>query len=331
MDQISTTTPRHAVACAVAVLKAGITPLILGQPGIGKTDITREIAKKMGLGYFQTDGLLIKPVTLEGLPFPDWEQGIARWLPPQFLPELDDTLWCIEELSSPRRDTQAMLQTVFHERRIGFHPIPDSCKIIATGNTLDSGAVSQKIPAPLLDRIWVVELVPNAEDWLFWAAHNSIAPEIMACVRLLPESFYTFQSKTYGKYASPRGWHKASDFLQSNPSRDVLALGLGGILGRDVGMQVVGLLDVLKDMPSPDYCLAEPDLAPLPDKPAARYTIASACARLATQATFANGITYCNRLGPTFAEVFVTDATTATPALKETSAYINHVSGRASV
>lgn len=327
MKNVMTATPRHAIDICVAVLRAGISPLLIGQPGIGKSALHEAIARVLGLRMFKVDGLLIKPVSLEGLPFPCWDTRTTQWLPPAFLPDLKDTLWCIEELSSPRRDTQAMLQTVFHERRIGFHEIPDSCLIMATGNTLDSGAVAQKIPAPLLDRICVIELVPSREDWLFWAAESGIDPRIMACVRLLPESFYTFESSDYGLYASPRGWHKASNLLKSNPGDDVLAAALSGILGKSVGLQVVGLLDTLSDLPSPQYCIDAPEVAPVPARPAARYTVAVAISRLVNRYTLADGLTYCERLGATYAEVYMDDATRRDLTLKQTETYIAFVAG----
>ena len=59
---------------------------IEGPPGIGKSAIVAEVAEEEEVGCIDFRRLLRDPTDLRGIPVPDFELGVAKWLPPSELP-----------------------------------------------------------------------------------------------------------------------------------------------------------------------------------------------------------------------------------------------------
>ena len=60
-----------------------------GPPGVGKSDLVKQIAMEKKINLVDIRLPLLDPIDLRGLPIVDNEKGIAKWLPPDFLPKKD--------------------------------------------------------------------------------------------------------------------------------------------------------------------------------------------------------------------------------------------------
>jgi MoxR-like ATPase len=79
-DQGNTTmtNPKNAAADINALLDLDVPVIMLGQPGVGKSDIARQIAAMRDIPIIDFRATLIDPVDLHGLPVADKESGTAK-------------------------------------------------------------------------------------------------------------------------------------------------------------------------------------------------------------------------------------------------------------
>lgn len=71
----------------IANIQADIPTMVWGPPGVGKSDIFRQIAKDLDMGHIDFRATLRDPVDMRGLPMVDNKTGLTRWLPPAELPD----------------------------------------------------------------------------------------------------------------------------------------------------------------------------------------------------------------------------------------------------
>ena len=65
-------------------LRAGISVLVLGHPGVGKSALANELADHMGLPCLDIRLSQQEPADLAGVYFPDAERECLSLLPPEF-------------------------------------------------------------------------------------------------------------------------------------------------------------------------------------------------------------------------------------------------------
>ena len=153
------------------MIAAGVCPLVWGPPGIGKSDIAREVAADLGMTYIDVRALLLDPVDLRGIP---WRDGnTTRWAPPEFLPpqdSSDDFLLNLEELASAPPMVQAALYQLVLDRAIGEYQLPPGAKIMACSNRESDRAVVNKMSTALASRFIHLDATISVEDWIDWGA-----------------------------------------------------------------------------------------------------------------------------------------------------------------
>ena len=95
----------QAVVEAIKASKAGLSVLLLGSPGKGKTSVAKRLAKQLGLRYVE-----VRPAEFESVDFrgiPTVEEGRTRWNVPEFWPSeacvlnVDEITQAPMELTSP--------------------------------------------------------------------------------------------------------------------------------------------------------------------------------------------------------------------------------------
>ena len=97
---MSLNAPSVSAGAALNVLRAGWTAqkengmtaswMLHGKPGIGKTDIVRQLAEEIGAQLFDLRLTTIEPQDLRGLPYYDHEARKTVWYRPEDLPDDPD-------------------------------------------------------------------------------------------------------------------------------------------------------------------------------------------------------------------------------------------------
>ena len=121
-----------------------ITPFLWGKPGIGKSQLVAQVAKEMGIGFIDLRLSQLDSTDLRGIPSPHPDEGLCRWLPPEFLPfeqfasfEKDypnGGILLLDEFNRARPDVlQSAFQLVL-DRSVGLSKLRKNWYLVAAGN-----------------------------------------------------------------------------------------------------------------------------------------------------------------------------------------------------
>lgn len=216
------------VADAVKVLeiladpnnKQEMVPFLQGPPGIGKSQIVRQVADRLGYEYFLDIRLSQHDSTdIKGIPHLS-DDGSLRWVPPEFMP-LEGSKWddgkpgvlFFDELN---RATVEVLQSVFeavHDRSIGMKPILDNWFIVAAGNFgYEDGTDVVEMDAALRNRFMMIPLAsPTFVEWKDWAESAGVHQLVIDYLGEHEDQLY--YSGNDHELVTPRTWEKVSKIL----------------------------------------------------------------------------------------------------------------------
>jgi len=203
---------------------------IVGHPGVGKSDIVKQVAEQKNYLFMDTRLAFKENIDLGGYPVPDHDEKRMIYYRPKFIPPLNvpspykGILWFLDEAN---RAHPTVIQTLFQiitDRICGEHVLPPHTAIILSGNLgdVDQTIITQFDDSALEGRLAVFHLRPNAEDWLKWAMQEGIHPSVIRYISLFPEHLWDEKNIN----PNPRGWHQVSQtlFLSYNlPADDDLS------------------------------------------------------------------------------------------------------------
>ncbi|MDO5742725.1 MAG: MoxR family ATPase [Vagococcus sp.] len=200
--------------------------LILGAPGIGKSQISQNVAKKRNCKFIDFRLLTMSETDLKGIPFPSEDNEKAIFLHPDIFPDEErdgkEGILLLEELTSANRNLMSTMYQLVLDRQLGTYKLPDGWTVVATGNREEDSGEFYVMPAPLADRFLIYELANSGsafvDEWISWAYKNDIAVEIIAYVRKFSKSLHDFDPDLHEEgmivFPTPRSWASLSDIIK---------------------------------------------------------------------------------------------------------------------
>ena len=325
-----------AIAVARVHMEADIPVFFWGKPGVGKSDMTRQIAKYDNLPLIDVRATLLDTVDIRGLP--SIEDGKAVWCQPDFLPRVDRDgkrgILFLDELADAPLAVQSSFYQLILDRRLGEYVFPTGWRIFAAGNRQGDGAAAQRMSTALADRFAQIDIEENVEAWGEWAVDNGINPLVLAFIRFRGDLLHNME-KGDKLFATPRSWARVAKAIDTMPkvgAAESLRLALvKSIVGDKAATEFEGFARMYGKLVPLETILSDPDNAPLYHEPNERWAIATGLARKVERDNVDAGLRYMKRLGEgEFASCFVLDAVRRKPKLKETRTFIdwaaeNHV------
>jgi len=170
-----TVTPNSAKASIRHALKKKRPIFLWGPPGIGKSDIVKQITDGLPNSHLIDVRLsLWEPTDIKGIPFFDSNAGTMAWAPPSELPsdefaaQYDNIVLFLDEMNSAAPAVQAAAYQLILNRKVGTYKLPDNVLIVAAGNRDADKGVTYRMPAPLANRFIHLEMVVSFDDWFEW-------------------------------------------------------------------------------------------------------------------------------------------------------------------
>ena len=192
---------------------APIRPVFIwGAPGIGKSALVEKFAQEVGLPCVSLLGSQLAPEDIIGIPQIRGET--SEFLPPKMIARKEPYVLFLDELNACSQEVQKAFYSLIHERRIGEYHLPAGSVVIGAGNRTQDGAIVKTMSSALVNRMFHVQLVANARQWLGWAYENEIHPWIIDYIEQRPDHLFTEPPKTEEPYSTPRSWHMLSDALK---------------------------------------------------------------------------------------------------------------------
>lgn len=216
-----------------STLEAGISVLVLGAPGIGKSTLAVELARVMKKTLIDIRLAQKDPAELGGVYFPNRETQTLELLPPSWVRQAcsEPCLVFLDEFNAAvTKLHQAAAYQIVLEKRIGefqFHP---GTVVLAAGNREDDNAIVTPLSSALCNRFAHFEMRIDVESWLKWAAANGIHENIMAFIRTYGEKVL-FAASDEHSFPTPRSWAMASRVMSRVDEEE-----LKGAVGACVGL-----------------------------------------------------------------------------------------------
>ena len=203
--------------------------LLMGPPGIGKTQIMEQIASECGIGlvsYTITHhtrqsavGLpMIKTEEFEGKEYSVTEYtmseiiaGVYKAVKEQGHREgilFIDEINCVSETLIP-----TMLQFL-QCKTFGNQKVPEGWIIVAAGNPPEFNRSVREFDMVTYDRLRVINIDADLEVWREYAKEREIHNAILSYLDIRPQNFYRAEADVDGlKFVTARGWEDMSSLM----------------------------------------------------------------------------------------------------------------------
>lgn len=203
--------------------------LLMGPPGIGKTQIMEQIASECGIGlvsYTITHhtrqsavGLpMIKTEEFDGKEYSVTEYtmseiiaGVYKAVKEQGHREgilFIDEINCVSETLIP-----TMLQFL-QCKTFGNQKVPEGWIIVAAGNPPEFNRSVREFDMVTYDRLRVINIDADLEVWREYAREREIHNAILSYLDIRPQNFYSVMADVDGlKFVTARGWEDLSSLM----------------------------------------------------------------------------------------------------------------------
>jgi hypothetical protein len=296
----------QAIPMVTAFIKANIVPMLHGSPGIGKSQIVKQIADEYGLKLIDLRLSQCDPTDLAGFPQIDAARQKAGYVPMDTFPLEGETppagyngwLLFFDEANSAPKAVQASAYKILLDRMIGQRKLHKNCGLVAAGNLATDGAIVEEMSTALQSRMAHIELVVDPQEWTNWAAENGIDHRISDYIKFKPGQLFTFTADHTDKtYACPRTWEFANRVLQvtedNSPERLPM---LAGTLSEGVAREFITYMKIYDDLPKPHQILITPELIPVPREPSILFALTGTIAHNANEDNFSQLMKFIQRL-----------------------------------
>lgn len=204
--------------------------LILGAPGIGKTQIMEQAARECKVALVSYTITHHTRQSAIGLPFISKkeyggrEYSATEYTMSEIVASIYDKMRdtglkegilfideinCVSETLAP-----AMLQFL-QCKTFGNHKIPEGWIIVAAGNPPEYNKSVRDFDVVTLDRVKKIQVEPDFQVWKEYAYKENLHPAILSYLELRNNCFYQMETTIDGKqFATPRGWEDLSRLMK---------------------------------------------------------------------------------------------------------------------
>ena len=193
--------------------------LLVGPPGVGKTQIMEQAARECGIGlvaYTITHHTRQSAVGLPRIEKKEYggrEYAVTEYTMSEIVASVYDKIQetglkegilfideinCVSETLAP-----AMLQFLQY-KTFGSHKIPDGWLIVAAGNPPEYNKSVREFDIVTLDRLKLITVEPDYPVWKEYALKQELHPAVTAYLDLKPQNLCRIETTVDGKrFATP--------------------------------------------------------------------------------------------------------------------------------
>ncbi len=230
--------------------------LLMGPPGIGKTQIMEQISKEMRIALVAYTITHHTRQSAVGLPFISEKTyggqtfSVTEYTMSEIIASVYekmeqtgiregilfiDEINCVSETLAP-----TMLQFL-QGKTFGNQKLPEGWIIVAAGNPPEYNKSVREFDVVTLDRLKKIDVEPDFPAWKEYAYRQEIHPAVISYLELRRENFCRIENTVDGKrFATARGWEDLSRLIQVYED-------LGKTVDRDVIYQYIQHRTAAKD------------------------------------------------------------------------------------
>ena len=258
-SQNRTVTPNEAKSALTHCIKLQRPIMMWGAPGIGKSDIVKQIADSEEREVIDIRLPLWEPTDIKGIPYYNSKENNMVWASPAELPTdpKSNAIVFLDELNSAAPAVQAAAYQLILNRRVGQYHLPEGVSIVAAGNRDSDKGVTYRMPAPLANRFVHIELRVDFEDWMQWATENHIHADVVGYLNFSKKDLYDFDPKSPSRsFATPRSWSFVSELIEDDDDENTTTDLVSGSVGEGLAVKFMAHRKVASKLPDPTDILA---------------------------------------------------------------------------
>ena len=275
----------------IPLIGSELTPIILSEPGCGKTSLLSMIAEDLGDGYdYIYVDCPVKDMSDVGMTIPNHANRQLEYYVSSLF-KLDSPkpkVILLDEFMKSPKLLQVIFTRLMLERMVGDVPLPSGSIVFGTSNNASDG-VGDTMLAHAGNRVCIMEMSkPSPNEWLEWASANGVSRIVRAFVALFPRTLASYRDgnqddnpyvfnpkKTVLSFCSPRSLAKC-DVIVKN--RDVLGenatmVALAGTIGLAGAGDMSAFLSLEKTLVDVKDIIKSPDSIKVPDEVSAQLMI----------------------------------------------------------
>lgn len=204
--------------------------LILGAPGIGKTQIMEQAARECGVALVSYTITHHTRQSAIGLPFiSEKEYGGKKYSATEYTMSeivasiyekmnetgLEEGILFIDEINCVSETLAPAMLQFLQNKTFGNHEIPQGWVIAAAGNPPEYNKSVREFDIVTLDRVKKIQAEPDYQAWREYACRENFHPAILSYLELRNSCFYQMETTIDGvEFATPRGWEDLSRMME---------------------------------------------------------------------------------------------------------------------
>ena len=230
--------------------------LLMGPPGIGKTQIMEQIAAETGVGLIAYTITHHTRQSALGLPYIDHhtydgqEYAVTSYTMSEILASVYDLMertgvregiLFLDEINCISETLTPMMLQFLQCKTFGNQKLPEGWVIVAAGNPPEYNKSVREFDVVTLDRVKRIDVQEDYPVWKEYAYQRGLHSAVISYLDIRPDNFYKIEAAADGlQFATARGWEDLSALLTTYE-----ALGLP--VDREVVGQFIQLPRIAKD------------------------------------------------------------------------------------
>lgn len=324
--------PEQAKVEIVECMKAGITPYLIGSPGIGKSECVYQIGDEYLLELIDLRMSQMAPEDLMGLPMRRDDK--AFFAPFDMFP-LEDTplppgkkgwILFLDELPSASPSVLAACYKIILDRMVGGRKLHPNCVVIAAGNKTTDKAIARSIGTALQSRVCTLEIGVFTEPTLKHFHKVGMDPRIIGFIEFQPSKLHSFDpNHTDVTFACPRTWEFASKLIRGKDIKNISLPLLAGTLSDGVAEEFHTFLQEYEQLPSFKQINENPETTFIPPEGSTKYALVTMLVDYTDATTIASIVRYIKRLPADFQVIYFRNVVRKDPQLKQHEAFLQNI------
>jgi len=230
--------------------------LLMGPPGIGKTQIMEQIAAETGVGLVAYTITHHTRQSAIGLPFiekrnyGDEEFSVTEYTMSEILASvyqlmentgLKEGVLFLDEINCVSETLAPMMLQFLQCKTFGNQSLPEGWLIVAAGNPPEYNKSVRDFDVVTLDRVKRIDVSEDFAVWKEYAYRKGIHGAVISYLDIKKDNFYRIETTVDGlQFATARGWEDLSELICAYEK-------LGLRVNRDVVGQYIQLPRIAKD------------------------------------------------------------------------------------